>query len=143
MIGETPRSLVTGVLCLLRHYLLFHYLLLTESPLASQQVVVSVVGRGIGCGFTTIYLLPSTYGFPVFSRTTGSVARGDIAGVGLLTVGGFISGRIYFRAFKICFGASSPWGLAFGRSLSRCSHCSRCSFWLLTPSVRGVKIRSS
>ena len=48
---------------------------------------------------------------PVFSRTTGSVARGDIAGVGLLTVGGFTSGPIYFRASRLAWGLFALGGL--------------------------------
>ena len=63
----------------------------------AQQVAGSVVGRGTGGG--TILPMDSR-----FSRTTGSVARGDIAGVGLLTVGGFTSGPIYFRASRLAWG---------------------------------------
>ena len=106
---------------------------------------MSVVGRGVGCGFTTIYLLPSTYGFSVFSRTTGSVARGDKAGVGLLTVGGFILGPQKSSSsgwpsaahyLGVAIAAAHSLGVAVAAGVA-------CSFWLLTPSVRGFKSRSS
>ena len=90
--------------------------LLTVSLPPSYRASAGVpAGRGVGCRSrdrlwyhlpTAVYLW-----IPVFSRTTGSVARGDIAGVGLLTVGGFTSGPIYFRASKFAWGLFALGGL--------------------------------